>query len=441
MKNDQAPNPQTEMSGFIGPSKFQKTGLVVSKHRVIFIVLAILIVSICVGAGFVFLQNSSKALVDAPAAPIAIAAPAGVLYFAAALEKEGEAVLNKGIKQVHSLALGDSTETQITSLFPHSGMTVSLDEQYSFAYMVINLPFPLAEVDADATYLVSDDLRTEQVEMNVYNTSPGVFEREIEGSLAASAIAYMRQPALPEGEVGGFFQDITSWETVILEPSRSKETIIEDAISPAWSADGHLLYVLKTDGIYQYPVQSHEGKTTPTRINPEEVVVFDSSDRLAFDVTTNMLVVTEQNRTIRSYKLSADGETATVAGVLISPTENIRYRTPVLSPDGSMVAVLAEETLYPAPDTIPMTFAAFAAQWKVDNVGMLLQNESDLEAEYQQYTEYFTLYPVSFLAAVQIYAANDLTEISSIKLTNYDVSSIMLDEWLAESVPVFNVSE
>jgi hypothetical protein len=34
-----------------------------------------------------------------------------------------------------------------------------------------------------------------------------------------------------------------------------------------------------------------------------------------------------------------------------------------------------------------------------------------------------------------------LTEISSIKLTNYDVSSIMLDEWLAESVPVFNVSE
>ncbi len=109
--------------------------------------------------------------------------------------------------------------------------------------------------------------------------------------------------------------------------------------------------------------------------------------------------------------------------------------------EGTIVAVVVEETLYSDNEPELMSFAEFLTQWQVDNPYILLQNDEDLEPAYERYLSDFKLFPNGFMANVELYDVRTLEKIDTISLPGYSPRTVVLDEWTTEEVPVFKIPE
>jgi|GEM_PF-4870621 len=310
----------------------------------------------------------------------------GVLYFSAGKHNTDSDIVNKS--QIHTYDFVDGKIDQVTMGVGYSGLTATIDENYEYAYWIMDVNRQVSSDDSDGINVVQADVSKPSDAAFAYDLTPGFFEREVEGSLEASSIAFMRVPESHVMEGLGDLSDIANWETIRLEPRGDGEVAIPAAVSPVWGYDGHSLYVLKQDGIYHYPIHSHNNEDEPVRISPEIEMRFVATDRLAYSPVTKQLAATKVGKSLQMYQVGNDGRQLVALGDKLLAPSGYVWHTPVFSPDGDKLAVVQQPI-----------------NTQVDDV-----------------------------AIIKIFAADTMNEVSSQVLLGYDPLAVELDEWLTNEI-------
>jgi len=229
--------------------------------------------------------------------------------------------------------LDDSTDSQSLT-----NATFIETTEGRVAYGIISPEFSLITGDPDMIQVAFDTSLDTPDEYGYYYASPGKLEREVVANIPAGKVAYVRAA----GEFNAAnANEISSWETVILDPATTsdepiREIVFPGLISPVWNTNGTVMYGLANNGIHMYSVT--DGVVEFVQSTPTDNS-FAATDKLSFDPVTATIVVTEESgKNLSVYESNSWTKLASMIA-----EDGATYTSPVVDQVRRQVAVTATQ--------------------------------------------------------------------------------------------------
>ncbi len=216
----------------------------------------------------------------------------------------------------------DFTDDYINRAFDFSALSYAYSNtQYDTMVTYIN-----ESVDPDGLQLIWRDRQTGETGTLPRLTGYSEMELTVSPDNIYYAYSYLETAAKNPSQ-------LTDWDIVLINSDTLKITVVNGAMEPHFTANGKYLYYMKTDGIYRYDIET-ETHTLVSNIYQDLTPI----DDYTISDNGNVLVFTSPSlRTISIQELDAEGH-STEVGAEVGVA--VRYRQPMMSPDGETYIVM-----------------------------------------------------------------------------------------------------